>query len=387
MPFLSTTRGNFGPQGRSQRRKTNYFGTGADGDAVISSNTSLSVLNAPSVYSGDMVVRNYTSLTINEGFTLTTSQPCRGLLIYVDGNCTINGTLSMTARGPDANPTVAGASDNNAVSSSGIQIPFRTSTGTSTITSSSNLMNGCGNAARSAIANHPSLNGNGTIVTLVRQGANGGSGGPSGNRYVPGSSGVNGSVGQTGGGGGGTGGYGDPSGNGGAGGSGSYGSCFGGGSGGAGGNYNGVAGGSATIWGGRGGDAQRVSNSYTTTGGSGNPGGQGGGGWPSPSGTIGSDGGNGTGGLIILIVSGNLTIGPNGKIEARGVVAPAGYEPTGGRGGGSGGGNIVVAHAGTLSNSGSVLASGTDPYTGNNTPPTIGGGGGNGSVQILNILY
>ena len=79
MPFISSTRGTFGAQGKlSAAAALNYFGTGADGSAVISTNTSLTVLNKSGAYDGDMVVRNYSSLTINSGATLTTDQPCRG---------------------------------------------------------------------------------------------------------------------------------------------------------------------------------------------------------------------------------------------------------------------------------------------------------------------
>ena len=44
-----------------------------------------------------MVVKQYTSMTIDAGDTVTTDQPCRGLMILVQGDCTINGTLSMQA--------------------------------------------------------------------------------------------------------------------------------------------------------------------------------------------------------------------------------------------------------------------------------------------------
>ena len=54
-----------------------------------------------------MVIKQYTSLTINcRGQTMTVDQPNRGLFIYVSGDCTINGTLSMTNKGGAANPTV-----------------------------------------------------------------------------------------------------------------------------------------------------------------------------------------------------------------------------------------------------------------------------------------
>ena len=339
MPFISSTRGSYGAQGRSGRSAlANFFGNGSDGAAVIASNTNLTVLNKVGSYDGDMVVRQYSSLTINSGATLTTDQPCRGLLIYVDGDCVINGTLSMDGRGAYANPTVSGASDANAVSASGLQIPFITSTGNQTLTASANLFNGCGTAARLAIANQKSISGNGTILTLVRQGALGGTGGGSGYGSKPGASGSNGSTGQTGGGGGGRGSYSDNTGFGGTGGDGSYGSCFSGGSGGGDGQYSSQYGSSATAWAGPGGNAA-ANNGYTAGGGLGNPSGSNAGGGAAPATQP-----NGTGGLLILIVKGNITLGTSGRIVARGL---SGAEENGGS---SGGGNIVVAHGGSLNN-------------------------------------
>jgi hypothetical protein len=383
MPFISSVRGSFGPQGRSSKATLlNYFGTGADGAAVIATNTNLTVLNKSGSYDGDMVVRNYSSLTINSATTLTTDQPCRGMLIYVDGDCVINGSLSMTARGPAANPTVSGASDANAVSANGLQIPFRTLSGNATLAASSALFNGAGTAARAAIASHTSISGNGTIVTLTRQGAGGGSGGPSGYRQRPGSNGTNGSIGQTGGGGGGSGGYSDPSGFGGTGGAGSYGSCFGGGSGGAGGHYSSNVGGDAVAWGGKGGNgATSPTPSYGSTGGNGNPGGNGGGTSTGPAGK------NGVGGLIILIVRGNLTIGSGGTIESKGLKAD---DNGAGSGGSSGGGNVVIAYKGIYTNNGAVSADGGSFVTGNDEGVSLaarqGSAGGNGSVQVLSVL-
>ncbi len=41
----------------------------------------------------------YKNLTVNAGATLTTSNPCKGLIIIVSGTLTLNGKISMTARG------------------------------------------------------------------------------------------------------------------------------------------------------------------------------------------------------------------------------------------------------------------------------------------------
>ena len=75
------------------------------------------VPNKDGSYDGDAVVKQYSSLTINANYVLTTDQPCRGLFVMVTGNCTINGSLSMTARGALANPDTHGANAN------GIRVP------------------------------------------------------------------------------------------------------------------------------------------------------------------------------------------------------------------------------------------------------------------------
>ena len=70
------------------------FGTGADGDVTISSNTDLA-----STLNGDIVYRNYRNLTVNSGCTLSVSNPCRGLWIKVRGTLILNGTISMSKKG------------------------------------------------------------------------------------------------------------------------------------------------------------------------------------------------------------------------------------------------------------------------------------------------
>ena len=51
--------------------------------ATISSNTELTVANKSGSNDGDMIVKQYASLTINGGVTLSTDNGCKGLLIYV----------------------------------------------------------------------------------------------------------------------------------------------------------------------------------------------------------------------------------------------------------------------------------------------------------------
>ena len=161
-------------------------------------NVTYTVPNKSGSYDGDMVVKQYSSMTINTGDFVTTDQPCRGLMILVQGNCTINGTLSMTGRGGYSNPTTNGGSDSNTVDANGLRMPFATTGGSSTLTASNTLFNGCGNGARSVIANFKTISSSGDIITLSRQGANGGSA-PGSQQNGP--AGSNGGTGQTGGGG------------------------------------------------------------------------------------------------------------------------------------------------------------------------------------------
>ncbi len=317
----------------------NYFGDSSDGALSTSGNVNLAVANTNGSYDADMVVKQYSSLTINAGHTMTTTQPGRGLLIYVNGDCTISGTLSMAGRGGFVNPTASGGSDSNAVSASGLQIPFEKSGASESLTSANTLFNGCGTAARAAIANHPTISSNGIIFNVDRQGNTGGSGGGG---YSGGSVGATGGN-KTGGGGGG-GAYDN-----GAGGSGSYGSCFAGGSaGGAGGS--GFPSGNGIAWAGAGGIGLGPAGNRGT-GGAGNP-----------NGTSGSSNPHdpGTGGLLMLFVGGTLTINSGGTITAAGSGGGVAVESAGGT---SGGGAVLIGHGGTYTNNGTVTVLGGVPDT------------------------
>ena len=69
--------------------------------------TEFTVPNKNGSYDGGMVIKNYTSLNIAAGNVVSTDQPCRGMIIYVSGDCTISGTLTMTGRGA-ATPNLNG---------------------------------------------------------------------------------------------------------------------------------------------------------------------------------------------------------------------------------------------------------------------------------------
>ena len=348
------------------------------------------VQNKNGSYDGDMVVKQYTNVDIDTGDTVTTDQPCRGLFMLSTGNFNVNGTLSMRSKGAFANPTSSGGSDSNAVDSNGLRFPFLTAGGSSSLTAANTLLNGCGTTARSVIANFKTLASSGTVVTLVRQGANGGASHTvSSNVSTDGNNGSNGSTGQTGGGGSGGANYQGTSG------AGAYGSCFSGGSGGGAVDNNGSVT-SGTNWGGAGGNAGTGHNA-TGSGGAGNPKGNEvdtGGAYTY---AVNADEGNGTGGLIVIVCGGNVTVGASGKITAEGgrsdhVVNANDWVSTGGS---AGGGNIIIAHKGTYTNNGTVSANGGESgktwsnsvggTRSSGSHRAVGGNGGNGSVQVLQI--
>jgi hypothetical protein len=192
---------------RSSPIETTFVGNGEDGDFTVSSNTNLIVPNKSGLYDGDVVVKQYNSLTINSGVTLTTDQPCRGMWIFVKNNCTINGTLSMTGRGPYANPANAGSSDGLAVQSGGFKVALKTTVGTNSAyyySTSAPDLSGLGNPLKNVFINNnvDYIDGNVEIITIPRNGA---SGAPSGASNGGGYAGAdaNGSSTFTGGGGGG----------------------------------------------------------------------------------------------------------------------------------------------------------------------------------------
>jgi len=332
----------------------NYFGDDSDGAVTISTDTNETVLNKVGSYDGDMLVKNYSSLTIDVTKTLTLDQPARGMLVYVSGNCVINGTLSMTARGAFANPTVSGGSDSSAVSATGLRLPILKTGSTDTLAAAD--FAGAGNAAVAAVANHAAISGNGKIYTVGRTGGAGGASSTISGAGAAVNVGVAGTATLSSGGGGAGGGYSESPAlyiGGGA-----TGSVFSGGSGG-GGAYA-SSGGMTTAtdgvaYGGAGGSGGGTSPTYgVKAGGAGNPGG-------TSAGGASMNGLDGTGGLLILLVGGDLTIGASGSIEAGGAVGgdslPGGYGGLGG-GGGSGGGKVITLYAGTLANSGTITSTG-----------------------------
>jgi len=341
-------------------------------------NVTFTVPNKNGSYDGDMVVKQYTSAIIDSGDTVTTDQPCRGLFMLVKGDLTVNGTLTMSARGAFANPTSSGGSDSNNVDTNGLRFPFVTSGGSSSLTAAATLLNGCGTEARSVIANFPTLSSDGTILSIPRNGGAGGSGANAHNNTGSVAGGTGGTVTNgTGGGGSGKAYYRAASQNGGLAG------CFGGGSGSGAvrsysSNYTNPS--LPVAYGGAGG-VGNYSGQFNNVcgGGAGNPGGTSAG-----SSTSGS---NGTGGVIILVVAGNVTIGASGKILANGTpggtYGSSGSEANDMEGGATGGGRIIIAHTGTYTNNGTVQAVGGKAAT--SGMGGTGGDGGAGTVTVQQI--
>ena len=332
----------------------NYFGDSSDGIGIFNEDTQF-----PSAEDGDMVVKQFSYLRISSLATLTTSKRCKGLLIYVDGDMDVYGELTMTARGAAVDPKAAG------VPSSGLFYPACTAfdgpddphVPVDALNVSADL-SGCG-AAAEAVAEKQSnlLRSSGvTSYRIAREGADGATArcaGPSpscaayNKPAIPGPQATDADLGLKSGGGGSGGLYSSNacqyrtclSGGGGAG------TCFSGGAGGAGkklwgshqsgyaalnlqerpGSPNGGAGGTGFGSGG-------------SSGGAGNPGGAGTG--SSDAGKYGGE--SGTGGLLMIIVRGQLTIYPGGAITSKGAAGGANCVSCTAHGGGSGGGNILI---------------------------------------------
>lgn len=334
----------------------NYFGTGVDGDATISSSTQISSSTSPTglnnIIYGDIIVKNFKNLTINNGVLYTPLRACRGLLIYCTGDLTVNGTLSMTGKGGGVGYKIATPIGVARTTDARFDL-VDASIYVNNISSSLNTVGGRG------IPTHWNWAPSGSVwftnykIRIPLSGSVAG-GTPSGGAGGLGGSGVAG-VNCCGGGGAGGNGqaiYGGYQ----LGAAGGRGTVFagGGGGGGGGGGYAGSNGGSATL--------EVPGNAGTSV-----YHGQGG------------AGGNGAGGNIVIVVRGNVSV--NGTISCNGVigVSTPGGGGSGGAGGGTGGGCLTILYGGTYTNAGSVVANGGPAGTPN------GGSGGAGVIRIKKI--
>ena len=315
-----------------------YFGDNSDGPGNFSGSITALRTRITSSFSssldGPPVIKNFSSLFVSRSVVISPPRRCRGMLIFVDGDATISGSIRMTGRGAKFT----------------------------------------GSDASFTVVNPPYLGDYWSTLQfpsssyLSRVFAAGASGAPSPTSTTSGTVGSAGIGGRSGG--GGSGGGGTPVGT--VGGTGAAGTSFSGGAGGGGGGPGGTT--NARAFGGGGGNGN--------AGGAGNPGGTG----------PGSNGGEGTGGLLILIVRGNLKIGPNGSIVADGIAGGTYFSPgnNAAGGGGSGGGVLYVYYGGTLTNNGTVTANGGSGGTGPLGPSTnYGGSGGAGTVVLsrLNVAF
>lgn len=325
--------------GNAHFRGHNDFGDGHDGAITYSVNT-----NIASVLDGPPVVLNLQSLTINSGVTVSVSNRCRGLIIYVTGNVNIAGTLTMTGKGTPAS-----------CPSEGINLQYTPA--------------GVGNT-RGLLTDYwtPAVGAAGGASVSVAN--------------TSGNPGVNGSAGQTGG--GGSGGNGDSSTA--TSGAGAAGSCYCGGSGGGGTGFTTAvtSGGAASAGGATGGSGGSCSNADAASGGgSGNPVGVGSHGSASSN----VDPTAGGGGQLWIIARGNVTISGTVSSDGSGGGSATGASNGFASGGaGSGAGRIGILYGGTFSNTGSIHANGGTGGTGSgSTSHANGGAGGNGTVTTAQV--
>lgn len=345
--YVLTSNGNGAdPTYQALPFSSNYFGDSSDGALTTAGNVNLT--SSTGVDDTGVVIRNYTDVTINTGDIVTAAQRIKAMLLYVNGDLTINGTLHMDARG-----AVGAVSSATTVERQAVNALF----------SDEGILTQYVSAAAGGAGGAGGNNANGTAGGTATNGTGGGGGGGSGN-------GQNNTVAA-----------------------GTAGTAWVGGSGGGGmdgGGFN--VGGAATVNGANGGAGGNggVGAQGGGGGGAGNPGGTGG------TGSGGSNNGEtpagGGGGTIILVVRGNVTVGASGIISANGAAGGAGGSSSnngGGGGGGAGGGRVIILYAGTYTNNGTVQASGGaggaggvgGTVTGKN-----GGAGGAGTVTTAQIL-
>lgn len=361
----------------------------SQGDKTLSADTII-----PSLRDGPMVVRRYNNLTLDAStgnVTLTTQYRCQGLLLLIDGNLTLQcsgsyvASISMTARGARGHAGM-GLYDVSIPASIDLQGEgFLFADVLKRI-----RQNGWAVIDRwlwdswGKIAGVKATAWTGVTVLLSASGCGAGALNAVATSDIPGgqSHGNNGAAGTNGG-------------------------CGGGGGGGA--SYSfehGGKGGSGRPWGG-GSGGSAMSHNFTTQlrphgyvlnaddfGGSGGDGGlnQGdihstlhGAGNP-PGRILGSDtqvvwAQSGTGGVLIIVCKGNVTIGAGCVIQADGVSGGSGGSGNIWKcgGGSSGGGHVSVVCNGAYTNNGTVRASG-GPATSGTSSGMMGGAGGAGSV-------
>jgi hypothetical protein len=278
------------------------FGDGSDGDLVIKAGETVT-LEVP-VPHKSVIEKNYTSITIEAGGTLTTADYNAGLVLRCQGDCVIHGTIDQSGKAPKTNPDstyqypeelVCGKGGDGGAGGydwtpapGGVGMPARKYGGG---------YGGGGGGGSGSESSHPGGNGGNSDGITVNT--------PDNEMFLGGTN--NGAPGTNGG--GGAGGYGIN------------------------GGYPGGAGG----------------NGPGQNGGSGNLGASGGGGGA----------GNYGGGVVLLYVGENLYF--DGRIDCHGENGGSGsgtQRGHGGGGGGGGGGSIYICHNGTVHNTGALNVNG-----------------------------
>lgn len=278
----------------------NYEVTARKANTTISSFTSADWFTSTKDTTSSWIIVNG-DLTINSGQNVI--PPTRKLftVVYVTGNLTINGAISMSARGANHSGT-----GNSGGATTAVDIRIGTGTFSAVVNPQIPATGGAGAVAKTYAFGTTNYN-NGTA------GTNGGSGG---------------------------GGTGEAFGSGGVASAGAAGTCFSGGAG------SGGANGTTSGAGGANGGAGGAGGGSITGGGSGNPGGA--------KGSGGVDGNTGTGGTLIVICEGSLS--GTGTIT---VAGQPGARPTGSPGGGgSGGGSATVLYGTNPGSAVTVTATG-----------------------------
>lgn len=272
------------------------------------------------------------NLTIDAGKTLTAGARKRGMFIWVEGDCTINGAISMTARGASA---------------AGQRLLLENILNNSEVP----VAGGAGAAALGPLATAGGYTGNvGTSGVATGASGGGGSGGAGVDGYNCNS------------------------------GAGTAGTSYSGGSAGGGvadeaATVNASAG---TVNGGPGGAGNSNHANCKAGGGAGNNGG---------AGVNGAAGGNGTGGLLVLFVTGTLTFGASGILSSIGVAGGAATSAAwrAGGGGGSGAGHIDYFYKNISGSATITLTGGAGGAASGGVNAGAGGAGGAGSSRATQL--
>jgi hypothetical protein len=347
---------------------------GADNAPDVKNITISQDMLLPSVQDGDMVTFFAKNLTIDAGATLTTENRCKGMRIICFGDCTISGKISMTGRGAFA----AGEDVTIDIATQSlftVKFPAELRAIDIYLKNFFNPASEFSDMPESIrpVIEKETLTGQ-SLGTVPAVGGAGGTA-PSNAGGTAGAAGTNRAAG-----GGGSGGSYISAGYAGAGG---IGTAFSGGPGGGGAasnttGYHAYASSGANDGGAGGyGAVNMASTAYAQAagGGAGNPGGAG----ANRLTGVGNPGSVGTGGLLILIVLGNLTINAGGTIESKGSTGGSTSSATyAAGGGGSGGGSINIAYGGLYANAGTITSSGGAGGSSTRT----GGAGGAGCITI-----